>query len=101
MVSNNPTHFQQVLAQRMRGMRKDRKPPRPSAPPSGPPAPAAGSEPDVLTRAEAARFCRVSLSTFKTWNVPEFRRGRVVRIYRKDLEAFLRSNSIEQSTGGN
>jgi hypothetical protein len=95
-VVSNTTHFQQVLAARMAGMRRDAKPPRPRQLPAAP-STAPGQVPDVFTRREAAQYCRVSLSTFKTWNVPEFRAGRIVRIRREDLEAFMKSRIAKGS----
>lgn len=97
MVSNT-SHFQQILAARMAGLRKDRKPPRPVPTPAAPPPP--GHTPEVMTRREAAEYCRVSVSTIKSWNVPEFREGRIVRIRREDLDAFMKSRIERGSIDG-
>jgi len=51
------------------------------------PAPAAAE--DWLTLEEAARRMRVSVKTFRTWNIPRFKAGKVVRVLARDLEEFI------------
>jgi hypothetical protein len=56
--------------------------------------------PNCLTLEEAAAEMRVSLPTFRTWNVPRFKQGRIVLIRRKDLDAFVASRIVTHDADG-
>jgi len=55
--------------------------------------PAAAETFDMITLDEAAKRMGVSTKTFRKWPVPRFKRGKVVRVRKSDLEDFIAHNS--------
>jgi len=78
-----------ILAARMRSLQ--RRPARTFMPITpAPPTPTLSPDPcSLLTLAEAARICQVHPRTLRTWPLPFVHVGRVVRVLRIDLDAFL------------
>lgn len=63
-----------------------------------PPAPALSDELALLTMKEAARICRVTPKTLKTWrDLPKVRLGRNFRISRSDLKQYIQSKKVTAS----
>jgi excisionase family DNA binding protein len=78
-----------ILAARMRSLQR-----RPSSTPVviqvAPSAPTLSPDSNaLLTLADAAQICKVHPRTLRTWPLPFVQVGRVVRIRRTDLDAFL------------
>jgi hypothetical protein len=61
------------------------RPPKPAAPST----PAPPSDRLAWTLAEAARACGVCVKTFKTWPIPRFHVGRVVRVRPDDVRSYV------------
>lgn len=49
----------------------------------------ASAVPTILTMQQAAKFLQVSLPTLRKLGIPVFRQGRVVRVRRSDLDAWI------------
>jgi len=87
---NAESDFMRYMADRISEARHGRKrggvrtaPPAPTPPPA---------TKESYTRAEIARMLGVSVPTVISWELPEFRRGQVVRILREDYEQFVRDH---------
>lgn len=58
-----------------------------------PPQPPAPVKPDEYTLEEAAHRCQVSVKTIQRWRIPRFKKGKIVRIPRAELEKFLAAHT--------
>jgi excisionase family DNA binding protein len=90
MVRNS--NFMDVLAARMANLHKGRKP-TPTRVRPAPAAPAPSDPSSSLTLAEAAALARVSKPTLRSWNIPSYKVGRIVRIRRADFDRFIEQHS--------
>ena len=83
-----------VLTQRMRGLSRRRRAHDAELQPAAVAFAAAAPPPkEIMTLAEAAEYCSVSIPTFKKWPIPRRKEGNIVRVRKADIDTFFSAES--------
>jgi hypothetical protein len=95
MTATHHANFLNEIARQMATCRPTKtRPLRPAS--ATPAAPAVAAE--LLTSEDAAALLGVTTRTLRTWDIPRFQHGRIVRYRRADLDAFIAARMVGGDT---